>query len=137
MIEIPWQPSHRMLRQFAGIWWPLFAALVGFWVGRATGRWDAVRAGWVVCAAIAAGGLVWPPLVRPVFLALLLATFPIGWLVSHVLLAAIFLLVFTPIGLARRVLGQDALELRRDPARASTWRVSAATREPASYTRLH
>lgn len=137
MIEIPWQPSHRMLRQFAGIWWPLFAAMVGFWVGRATGRWDAVRAGWAVAAALAAGGLAWPPFVRPLFLALVLATFPIGWVVSHALLVLIYLLVFTPIGLARRALGHDALDLRDRPDRASMWRESAATQTPDRYTRPH
>jgi Saxitoxin biosynthesis operon protein SxtJ len=137
MIEIPWHPPNRMLRRFAAIWLPLFAALVGFWVGRATGRWDAVRVGWVVTAALAAGGLVWPPFVRPVFLGLILLTFPIGWVVSHALLTAIFVLVFTPIGLARRLLGHDALDLRDRPGRTSLWRESTATQPPERYTRPH
>ena len=137
MIEIPWQPSHRMLRQFAGIWLPAFAALVGIWLGRVSGRWDVVRAAWAVTAAIAAGGLVWPPFVRPVFLGLVLATFPIGWVVSHALLALIHLLVFTPIGLARRALGHDPLDLRRPTGRASMWRESTATQPPDRYTRPH
>lgn len=137
MIEIPLHPSRPMLRQFAAIWLPLFAAMVGFWVGRATGRWDAVRAGWVVTAALAAGGLVWPPFVRPVFLGLIVLTFPIGWVVSHALLTAIFLFVFTPIGLVRRLLGHDALALRDRPDRISMWQASSATQEPRRYTRPH
>ena len=137
MIEIPWHPSRRMLRQFAGIWLPLFAAMAGFWVGRATGRWDAVRAGWVVAAALAAGGLVWPPFVRPVFLGLIVLTFPIGWVVSHALLTAIFLFVFTLIGVVRRLLGHDALALRDRPGRISMWQASSATQEPRRYTRPH
>lgn len=137
MIEIPWQPSARMLRQFAAIWLPLFAALVGLWIGRATGHWQAVRMAWIVTALVAVGGVAHPPLVRPVFLGLILLTFPIGWVVSHALLAAIHLVVFTPIGLVRRAMGHDPLDLRGIPHRRSMWRASAATQTPERYTRPH
>ena len=42
-------------------------------------------------------------------------------LVSPVMMAAIFLLVVTPIGLLLRALGKDLLRLRLDPAAPSYW----------------
>jgi hypothetical protein len=92
---------------------------------------------WIATALVAAGGVAHPPLVRPVFLGLILLTFPIGWVVSHALLAAIHLAVFTPIGLARRAMGHDPLDLRPAPDRRTMWRPSSATQAPERYTRPH
>jgi hypothetical protein len=135
MIEIPWHPSTRSLRQFAGIWFPLFAALAGSLVGRWTGAWSAVQVAWVACAGVSMLGLLWPPGIRPVFLGLLLLTYPIGWVVSHVLLAAIFMLVFLPIGLVHRLRGRDALRLRPPPPGSSLWTTVEPVQDPAHYTR--
>lgn len=48
-------------------------------------------------------------------------TRPLGWLVSHLLLALVFYLVITPLGLVRRLLHRDPLALRFEPGLSSYW----------------
>jgi Saxitoxin biosynthesis operon protein SxtJ len=74
-------------------------------------------------------------LVRPVFVGWMIAAFPIGWLVSKVLTAALFFTVFTPIALIFRLLGRDALMLRRDPDRPTYWTPKPPTTDPRRYLR--
>ena len=47
------------------------------------------------------------------------AVFPIGWVVSHLLLGVVYFLVLTPIGLTLRALGRDPLERRFDQSASS------------------
>jgi hypothetical protein len=65
-------------------------------------------------------GLVFPRLVRPIFVGWMIAAFPIGWTVGRISLALLFFIVFTPVSLLFRLRGRDALALRR-PARESHW----------------
>ena len=134
MISIEWNPDRKQLRQFAGIWFPAFCALLGWIIARKTGHWAAVEIAWVVCAGIAVGGFFYPPLIRPVFVGLILATFPIGWVVSHLLLGAIFFGIVTPIGLVLRLTGHDPLQLK-PPAGLSLWKSPVGKNDPASYLR--
>jgi hypothetical protein len=60
---------------------------------------------------------------------MLYAVFPIGWTVSLLLLAAIYYLVLTPIGLAQRAVGRDALRLRKDHSARSP----QSPQSPQSY----
>lgn len=134
MISIQWNPERKQLRQFAGIWFPAFCALVGWMIGKKTGHWGAVEAGWLVCGFIAVAGFIYPPLIRPVFVGLILATFPIGWVVSHILLGAIFYGIFTPLGLVLRMTGHDPLQLKA-PTGRSQWKTPVGKTDPASYLR--
>lgn len=134
MIAIPWNPGKKQLRQFAVIWFPAFCGLVGWWVGTKTGQWNLVQAGWVGCLFLAALGVVLPQVIRPVFVGLILLTFPLGWVISHVLLATIFYLLVTPIGLILRLTGHDPLQLK-SPRANSLWKTPIGKTDPASYLR--
>ena len=134
MIAVQWNPERKQLRQFAGIWFPAFCALVGWIVGARTGQWGAVQIAWAGCGVQAAAGIIYPPTIRPVFVGLILLTYPIGWVVSHLLLAAIFYLLFLPIGLALRMSGHDPLQLKK-PAGNSLWKTPVGKTNPASYLR--
>jgi hypothetical protein len=63
------------------------------------------------------------------------AVAPIGWLVSRVVLAIVYFLVITPIGLIRRLRGHDPLALRADPTASSYWVARQDRTDPASYFR--
>jgi hypothetical protein len=132
--DIPWRPTSRTLRQFAACWM-VFVGLLAFRVG---GRYEQFVAG-VALAALAGGvglaGLIWPAAVRPLFLGLTVVTFPIGWLVSRLLLAVLFYGVFTPVGLVRRWLGRDALELRPCSDRYTYWAPKVIKDDPRRYFR--
>ncbi len=132
--DIPWRPASRTLRQFA-VCWMLFVGLLAF---RAVAHDGHFVAG-AVLTALAVGfglaGLIWPATVRPLFVVLTVATFPIGWVVSRVLLAVLFYGVFAPVGLIMRRLGRDVLELRPPLNRHSYWELKQIAADPRRYFR--
>ncbi|MFO0966588.1 MAG: SxtJ family membrane protein [Gemmataceae bacterium] len=128
--DIPRRPSKTMLRQF-GFLCLLFFGGIGAWKLAN----DQTVAGVILCSLGAVGGFLGafaPKSLRRVFVGWMMAVFPIGWLVSHGLLGAIFFLIFTPVGLCRRLLGKDALKLRR-PLGETYWLPKPAAAGAASY----
>jgi hypothetical protein len=119
-IQVNTNPSDKQLRRFAATL-PVGAGLIAAVAWWRTGAWPAPAAAWAAATTLAAVGLARPRAVRWVYLALVFLTLPIGWCVSHVLLAAIFFLVVTPIGLAMRVLGRDPMRRRPDRSAESYW----------------
>lgn len=79
-------------------------------------------------------GLIAPRAVRYVYVAWSVVAFPIGWLVSTVVLGVLFYGMFTPIGLAFRASGRDLLARRRPPV-DSYWRPKPAARTSREYFR--
>jgi hypothetical protein len=121
MISINWHPTDREVRQFAGIWFPVFCLIVSLLLGLRFGAWQG--AGMVIAFAVVIGvvGLVQPRVVRPLYVAWMCAAFPIGWTVSHLLLAAVFYLVIAPLGLVFRASGRDKLKLRPESEVKTFW----------------
>jgi hypothetical protein len=135
MHEINWQPSRRDLRQFARIWVPLFAALAGSVVVFRYGAWNTAITIWAVAVAIAAIGVARPQLVKPIFVGLTIAAYPIGWTVSHVVLAVIYYGLFTTIGLIMRAVRYDPLQRRRGRSLGTYWMPHDQPPEPGAYFR--
>jgi hypothetical protein len=126
-------PTRRDLRVF-GLALPVMVAVAGFLIGRHAG--SAARTGiWVVGGTIAALYAAVPPVRRPLFVGLARVTQPIGWVVSHVVLIAVFALVVTPVALLLRVLGRDPLARRADPRLATYWVTRSNGRDPRRYFR--
>ena len=134
MIAIQWNPSTKQLRQFAGIWFPAFCGLVGWSIGHKTGHWSEVEIGWVLAGLLSVGGLILPALMRPIFVGLILLTFPIGWVVSHLLLGLIFYGLVTPIGYILRISGHDPLQLKKLGGN-SAWKTSVGKTDATRYLR--
>ena len=134
MISVQWNPERKQLRQFAAIWFPAFCAMVGWLVGKKTGHWTGVEIAWTACGLIAVVGFIHPPLIRPIFIGLILASFPIGWVVSHILLGFIFYGIVTPIGLILRMTGHDPLQLKPPPG-DSLWKNPTGKTDSGSYLR--
>jgi hypothetical protein len=129
--DLPLNPTPRMLRQFSGAWLVVFAGLAGH---RALLRHQPDAA--VVLSAVALLGLI--GLVRPAwmrwpFVAATVITFPIGWVVSQLVLLLMFLLVITPVALFMRLRGRDILQLKRPPANVSLWKRRPEQTEPGRY----
>jgi hypothetical protein len=134
--EIPFSPPHRLLRQFAGLWLVAFGGLA-VWEALARGR-PAVAAALAAVAVTVGGlGLIRPGAVRPIFVGWMVLAFPVGWLVSHTLLALVFFGVFLPVGVAFRLLGRDALRLRPQPGMATYWAPTPAPGELRRYFRQY
>jgi hypothetical protein len=135
--DIPRNPDARTLRQFGGMCVLFFGglALYGSLVkGNVTGP---VVFG---LAAAAAGvlALVNPMLLSGVFVGWMILAFPIGFVISKLILAAVFLLVFTPVALTFRLIGRDALGLRRKPGKADTyWMPKSQPADPGRYLKQY
>lgn len=132
LLELNLQPQRSHLRTFglaccllAGV----FAAL----------RWQAAprfAIGLATLAAIAGiVAMVVPRLLRWPFIIAMIIAWPIGFVVSWVLLAVVYYGVFTPIGLVRRRFG--GLELKLDRSAGTYWRPRPAARNAKSYFRQY
>ena len=118
--EIRFDPPDRTLRQFAGLWLGFFVLLAGWsYFGHSQPIPAVILA--ALGLAIGVSGLFRPRAIRWVFVASLVAAFPIGWVLSHVLLALAFYGVFLPIGLLFRLMGRDPLQLRPNSDQATYW----------------
>jgi hypothetical protein len=136
LIEINWSPSHRELRQFAGIWFPAFFALVGGMIWYFSGTLPTtIKVIWGVVLVISVIGVLKPAWMRPLFIAWMGLAFPIGWTMLHLLLAVIFYVLMTPIGMVMRLFGRDAMERRFDRSAPTYWVAHNPGGDTARYFR--
>ena len=125
LLQIKTNPTKRELQWF-GVLLLLFGGIVGALVWWRTGSVAIPRYIWIAVAIMAAIYYAAPPARKPIFVGWIYATYPIGWVVSHVVLAAIFYVVFTAVGTLMRVVGYDPLMRRIDRNAPSYW----VAREP-------
>ena len=121
LIQINKNPSRRDLAWF-GLVLGLFFALVGGLIYWRTGAAQVAAILWVAAAAIVAVYYAVPPARRWIYLGWMYAAFPIGWTISHLILALTYYLVITPIGLAMRLCGYDPMERKLDRQAATYWK---------------
>jgi Saxitoxin biosynthesis operon protein SxtJ len=141
MIELDLRPDASKLRQFGGIAFVALGLLAAwsYWKSSLFGiELGASRLGWVgVLSALGAFSglmsLLAPGANRPLYVALTIASFPIGYVLSHVALAIIFYLVLTPLGLVFRLLGRDPLERRFEPEAETYWVARTKKRDKECY----
>ena len=81
-------------------------------------------------------GLVKPSILRGAFLTLSYLTWPIGWVVSHVILAIVYYAVLTPIALLLRLFKYDPLTRRMDRGASTYWK-PVSTSPIERYFRQH
>ena len=131
-MKINRDPSPHQLAVF-GATLPVAFALLGLVVGHRLGVTGVRGALWGVGAVLTAAYYTSPALRRPLFVGMSLASYPIGWLVSHLILLAVFLLVVTPVALLLRVLGRDPMQRRFDSAQQSYWVPHRPADNPRRY----
>jgi hypothetical protein len=134
VIQINKAPSHRQLKQFGIIW-------LGFFVAVGAVAWvkagSAVLSGalWGLAVFVPVVGWLVPRVMRWVYLGMSYLAWPIGFVISHILLAIVYYLVFTPIGLVMRLFGYDPLTRRSDLSAESYWCLRA--KADANQTRRY
>ena len=129
----PFNPTERMLKQFAGLWIVFFGGIAA-WQHLYHQRSTLALVLAVLAVVVGPLGLVWPRAIRPVFVAWMAAAYPIGWVVSKVVLGVVFYLVFTPMGWIFRLIGRDALQLKPQPGANTYWQPKQ-TADPSGYLR--
>ena len=129
MLEINLRPPGKALRQFG------FVALLAFGLIGGLIRWKQGLFGldfgravepvaytlWALGAVSALLSLVAPRANRPLYVGVVVITYPIGFVVSHVLLGAIFFGLFTPLGLVFRLMRRDSLHRRFEKEASTYW----------------
>ena len=130
----PFNPTERMLRQFAAIWVVFFGA-VAAWQEYHHHRH--LLALLVALLAVTVGplGVAWPRTIRPVFVGWMALVYPIGWIVSRVVLGVIFYGLFTPVAWIFRIIGRDELRLKRQPHTGTYWHSKPRATDKAHYLR--
>ncbi len=120
MISIDPYPSRRELAWF-GVMMVVFFALIGGVIRLGTGGWTASIVVWTLGAGLTLLYYALRPLRRPLYLGWMHLVFPLGWALSYLVLASMYYLVITPIGLLMRALGRDPMQRRYEPDRPSYW----------------
>jgi hypothetical protein len=144
LLQVNWNPDRRQLRSFAGLW-ILFFGVMGVYRAWTAGAfhtdiplgwhdpWRVPLLFWTVAAVIGGLGVVVPSLMRPIYVGWMVLAFPIGWVVSHVLLGVIYFGLFSLIGLVFKLGRRDALSLTFDRGASSYWVPRPPPAEGARY----
>lgn len=133
--DLKLDPPARVLRQFAGLWLVLIGG-IALWQGLARERTTLGFVLGALAVLFGVAGMVWPKSIRPLFVGLTVATFPIGWVVTRVVLLIMFYGLFTPLGLVFKLMGRDALGLKQRPQQPTYWLPKPMPSDVRSYFRL-
>ena len=131
-MEINWKPSIRQLRTFGFTSLLALPLTAGLWTHGST---TAVILAAIAGAAIALIALLRPLSLRPLVVALNIATWPLVTVVHELVLLAAFYGVIVPVGLLFRLIGRDALQLKIDRRAASYWQPKKQPAGARSYFR--
>ena len=144
LIEINWRPDRRQLRWFGaacavvcgglGAWLLATEHLFGFALSPTAARTTA----WVLFSVAAAAAVLCaavPAALRPLYVTMTVVTLPIGWVVSHVVLAIMFYGVITPFALVFRLIGRDPLHRKIDPDAETYWVPRKPVKDAKRYFR--
>lgn len=129
LLDVNLNPNDKTLFRFGFVALAVFG-LLGGWVLWRRSVWGFDLAGssagvayalWTVGGLSAFFSLTAPRLNRFLYRGLIVATFPIGFVLSYLFLGIIFYAIITPVGLLFRLLGRDPLRRKFDPKLTTYW----------------
>ncbi len=143
LIEVNLHPDTRTLRQFGVIAFVGFGllalaalrekAIFGFGLGVARLPLAVILASVGISSGICS--LVYPAANRPLNIALSALSFPIGYVLSFLIMGVLFYVVFGIVAMIMRFLGRDPMNRSYDPEADSYWIAVQGSRDNASYFR--
>ena len=141
LVELNLNPDQKTLRQFGVIAFIGFGVLgllayyekliFAFGLGSARLTVVAVLVGIGTLALLFS--LVFPKANRVLYVGLTLLAFPIGFVLSYVIMGTLYFLIIGPIAITFRLFGRDAMHRRYDPNAASYWTEASPPRDKESY----
>ena len=134
--DLPFKPTARALRQFAAAWLVFFLA-VGVYRYVVRGQHQAGIAIGAMAIVFGVTGLIKPAAVRWLFVGATVLTFPIGWVVSQIMLAVMFYGIITPLAVLFRIRGRDLLSRKPAPNRPSFWTPKHTPEDMGAYFRQY
>ena len=141
LVEIDLNPDAHTLRLFGFIALAAFGFLaaiswyeaLAFSVGLGSNR--PYVAGGFACLAVLSllFSAVYPKANLPIYMGLTIVAYPIGLVLSYVIMATLFYLMIAPLGVVMRLMGKDPLEKRIDPEANTYWADGQSARPSESY----
>ncbi len=127
LVDINWHPERKELRKFAiaALIASLLLSVLLYVIKGIAFKWGAIIV--AVGAVIFLSSFICICVTRIIYLTLISVTFPIGYVVSFVLLAAFYFLLLTPLGLFFRLIGRDPLCRKFNPDAKSYWLTHRST----------
>lgn len=120
MLDLNLNPSRKDLKVFA-VGLVIFSGVVGWMIYHRSGSIPWTVGVSSTIAVLGVIGFFVPVVARAIYVPWILAAFPIGWTVSHVLLGTIFYLVVTPMGFIMRLCGRDPMQRKFDSTVDTYW----------------
>jgi len=140
-IDLNLDPSDKQLRQFGLISLVALPLLGWLFMGKPMpSSWEAIhtqRIGLPAIVGLIAGVVAWlrPSLLKWIFVAISVVTFPIGFVLGEVIMLTIFAIAFVPMALLFRVLQRDALQRKVDKDAETYWQSKEQPKGVTSYYR--
>jgi len=134
-VEINWHPKQKQLQNFGKI--ALIAtaviSLLLYLLKGVAIQWASIifAAGLIIFLS----SVISLRLTRAIYIVLTAVTFPIGLVVSFMLLAIFYFLLLAPLGLIFRLMGRDALCRKFDATAESYWLSRRGPEGPEQYFR--
>ena len=117
VFRINTEPNNRQLRQFGLLCIVLLPAITWFWGGSSS----TIGAAALIGAGLGSLGILAPKALKPVFVGLVLISFPVGLIIGELILLMIFVGVFLPMALLFRIIGRDVLHRRMAAESETFW----------------
>ena len=141
LVEINFNPDTKTLRQFGVIAFVGFGILAAlayyerllFSFGLGEARMPVVTVFAAVGSIALLSSLVAPKANRILYVGLTLVAFPIGLVLSYVIMAALFFAVIGPIAVVFRLFGRDSMHRDYDPNASTYWQAAKPPRDKESY----
>jgi len=136
IVDVNWNPSQKELKAFSLLLILFFLIVAGFTYSRGTSPDAAlILAGGGTATGIA--GILCPSFIRIIYIIWMTAAFPIGIVVSNVIVALAFYIVVCPIGILSKLTGRNALQLGFDRDAKTYWNTRQPVKNPRRYFRQY
>lgn len=121
LIKLNLNPTDKDLRLFAlaALIASLLLTVILYLAKGLAMKWCVVIV--AIGGAIFLSGIVSITLIRWIYLALTLLTFPIGLVISFIVLGVFYYVLLTPLGLIFRLIGRDPLQRKFEKTANSYW----------------
>lgn len=141
MTEVDWNPDQKKLKQFGIIslfGFGVIGAVLGWRFGWFTeGKWLVPSILWGIGIVSAILAFIQPVLLKPLYWLLTAISAVIGPIIATVIMGAIYLLVFVPLGMIFRLKGRDELHRKILPDAPTYWSEKPPAQEATRYFRQY
>ena len=119
-MKLDWNPKQGQLTGFARAWVVVFGGGAA-WFGWFNNQEQIGVILGFLAAALPIAGLLYTPSTKFIYRVVSVLTYPLGWLLSHVILCIIYFGIMTPIGVVAKLFGHAFITKGKDKNKTSYW----------------